>query len=1693
MSAPPVLPRDFEQDYERTTSSAIGLNWTYDPSATRFDIYRYYDFPEGGGPRLVGSVSASDYQLVRGEDGQQHRRYRFSDDRGLAENSDYRYRLQVVRNKIPPISPYTSWLSASTKSTFQPKLSVSPTSLTVYPDRSGTLVADVDRVTELYVDKTAYYQWQRKDVSTGSWKNVSGATNAVLLFSAATTDTAGLYRCRVNAITAVEPKNTAITAYTEAVHVRYAQRDTSFGPIEAADTADGGTLVSVAVRNAHSDSGSIPSGRVHFTFRRSGSSRSFTANAYLDASGRAEVEVEAVPEGLYSITALYDGDRVFAPSYARPADYLCRSDFGYRLALPETVTYGNEVEYSVVCVSRDEPSGSVSARTVTPTSCQIYLNGSEVPVDGAEYRSQDPGRFYAAATGDVRLVVGYQDTMTGRTGYTEGRATIGKRPVTLAVPDFAIKAGAPYIEPVLRVVDGEILAADAYDVFTSRESVSLRYWDAAGREVPGTSLPSLPGHFDVSAEASKSLAANYDATIFGGTYSVVGWIEWLYAGVRPFEGHYPGALAIVSPSDMATAGDQQMGEAYPAGTRVTFSAFPDPGYVVYDWYVNDKPQGKPALKFDYTMLAEPAKVEVQYVVAPHHLTYATAGPQGAGTVQCGLASGCIARRGLEVTMTATPSPGYHFVEWQYTEESGTTTCSAGVAGSGGSSAYQFVMPSKSVTVRARFERDSYTLTLLDPNLEAIYLGDADHNSATPDVPVTVTSPATIVGDTTVTVRPKLGYAVPAWASWVASPSVGVVSADKSSYTLVMTQNTAVKVIARREMFTVLLGFAGDPSDASTSTVTYWLDDPVTDTQTTGQITAGGGAVAQSIEVRGGSRLRVALSLDREDQLSRWQTARYVDPAETEIDCGPVGSSFSLLAQLEAKPKWPIVLGALPGRGATYQYSATGDATQTISAEASHAVQVLEGSTLSVHVTPPLMEVVGWWRVDQAKQVAASNTFVFADVREEHVLLPELAPAVFWSVTWPGVSAAENGVTLVPDGCLPFLRPGGEFRFRLDVDPEARGIAVNSVTANQQPVPTDPDDPGLYVLSDINENTVISVALKPLGVAVNGVDVANVSGSGWKYDVIDRQLTLSRSGLTLSGAMIDSNVTFSVLLDSNVWSATLSDFMMTAEGVRSAMTSRRQDGIDLTVRGSNQVELVPLSKLTDSSVLSCQGLRLTRQSSGTIVFRAAGNASTPLLRGISVPNAAGVVTVAGGKLQVSVQSPHECRGISIFDPATGLPAGEMTVLGNPEVQGATAFTNSTQDGSSHGIEVASLVVAGGSSVVYCGVDHTQALPNATAVVGRVSVTGGDLALMASSNGRDATCIDARPGVLAPPTGTDYAVNISGGHLDLWTATGWTAANTAFGARGRVRNTGGAMEVAVQTNSAQSTARPLSDLTLAEWERDPGMVVLQKVGSSNAPLTAVATSTAGLQAYLTSFATPARYRYLEVCPQAGAVTPENVGFAEHEARSEMRFVITCPRDAAAPTVPIRPTIVLDDEVLTDSTRGVIIDDTGTGVVQLLLGTSLLNALEAGVHTLRLESPGNPVVSSTIEVWPTGMAPRVPISSSPPVALRGGSVRLTAGVPDDARLVWSLNGATSSTIEYSGFGPEATLNVGADETASELQVALHLVDEPNRQGTLVLPVEDSAEAVTVTPASVVLEPAAAVERSSSRPGSSAAAGGS
>lgn len=351
VSEPPSLPKDFQQDYDRSTDSTNVLTWTYNEAFSSFKIYKYFDFPVGGGLQLVAEIPSdtADYRVKYDDEGKPYREY-YYEDTNLAAYTEYQYAIQVERlSKIPPLSSPSELISVRTKAQYgNPLLTVDESDgendgkLRVYPDKTVHMIASVTgpdgEAPESYYT-VVQYQWQKKENDRSPWVDIVGETQKTLSMTDSIVSDEGEYRCRVNVITNTDA--TAISVYTSSVMLDHVMRSSYIEEAYVQDVSGGGYHLYAKVVNAHTDSASIPSGTVVFTLTDTATGRAYTHVEKLLASGVASVTLfDSLPEGTYVVTAEYSGSKVFLQSEFETL-YLSQLNAGLHIGALSSITYGD--------------------------------------------------------------------------------------------------------------------------------------------------------------------------------------------------------------------------------------------------------------------------------------------------------------------------------------------------------------------------------------------------------------------------------------------------------------------------------------------------------------------------------------------------------------------------------------------------------------------------------------------------------------------------------------------------------------------------------------------------------------------------------------------------------------------------------------------------------------------------------------------------------------------------------------------------------------------------------------------------------------------------------------------------------------------------------------------------------------------------------------------------------------------------------------------------------------------------------------------------------------------------------------------------------------------------------------------------------------------------------------------------------
>ena len=160
-----------------------------------------------------------------------------------------------------------------------------------------------------------------------------------------------------------------------------------------------------------------------------------------------------------------------------------------------------------------------------------------------------------------------------------------------------------------------------------------------------------------------------------------------------------------------SAGTVSGGGAYLTGESVTITATPNAGYKFTGWYYRNN---KVSSNATYTFTAATdGNLKAEFDPLPSYTVSASASPSAGGTVT----GGGSYFAGNTATVTATPKSGWHFTGWF----EGNNKVSSNAS-------YTFTVAGE-VTLTAKFEKDSYTVTLTaNPSEGGTVYGSGTYNS-----------------------------------------------------------------------------------------------------------------------------------------------------------------------------------------------------------------------------------------------------------------------------------------------------------------------------------------------------------------------------------------------------------------------------------------------------------------------------------------------------------------------------------------------------------------------------------------------------------------------------------------------------------------------------------------------------------------------------------------------------------------------------------------------------------------------------------------------------------------------------------------------------------------------------------------------------------------------------------------------------
>ena len=414
-------------------------------------------------------------------------------------------------------------------------------------------------------------------------------------------------------------------------------------------------------------------------------------------------------EGAATITAMYSGDDVYAPSTASVNVYfvLNKTDRSVlSLTAPANVTYGESANLAATLTSQKGASQNVAATYTV----EKLVSGKYVPAGSATDYTLENGVF------TPKLVTNYRITATCQNLTDSKVIIVSKGTLTLSAADTSKALNDTNRTPAAAKVSG--LAA--------WDTVSL----AAGTDYTLTSegtTAALPGKYPIyialkDSQKIQSLQEKYNILLKNAVYTLSGESYTVNA-----KGDTNGTVSITYQADAASAVlPVSSGSSLPKGSKVTFTAQPKAGYTVSRWkvgtdYVPDS--GSTYYNnISYTIddLGADTDVSVEFTAGASAFTYQsnndTMGTVSAnyltdGALGSAFVSGGNVNYSQTIRVSAQPKDGYAVDRW---EVNGETLKTADGTHNYTGSTYTFDKFTENVTVTVYFVANSQPVVTIKP-------------------------------------------------------------------------------------------------------------------------------------------------------------------------------------------------------------------------------------------------------------------------------------------------------------------------------------------------------------------------------------------------------------------------------------------------------------------------------------------------------------------------------------------------------------------------------------------------------------------------------------------------------------------------------------------------------------------------------------------------------------------------------------------------------------------------------------------------------------------------------------------------------------------------------------------------------------------------------------------------------------------
>ncbi len=1059
VAQPYSLPEDFRQNVAETTEDSVTLEWSYDKMVSGFQIYRYYEFPDGSGSYRLEYVPFS--KGTKNSDGT----YSFSyTDKNLNPYTEYSYQIQTESAFKPKVSIYSEPLVCRTKTTTgYPEITVTGLdkdgNLPVFPDKDNSSakvnIADADK----YKGNISY-QWQK--LVNNEWTDISGAKTDTYNISRASAADQGNYRCRINVIyfDDTSKKEFQISAYSQEFTAVYSKRVpvSEITAKTAINTTAGGKVQNSlhAQIELHSlDSETAPTGNVVFTITgtdfetsvpvqlKESGTKSFNdvtkhySTAVLDIPSTSP-KVAELAKGAYNISVYYAGDTVFKDLTSDYDDMvLIGSDVtGYQLKLSGEAngsnitkfTYGDDIYASLLA-----KTGNYSkAQPVTENVKYLLITQQQADDESAELAKaadkQDKSKIFTAK--DAKITAGTDGkldfTAAPDAGVYKLRAYVGDEAVYEASVTIGQKSITVYVDPMDNIKQNEVSknipvikcrdesGKDLPEALVKSFNIGFKAANSAGNETslvdnmePGnyvvTPYP-VPDTESGSAVTPESFYNNYSAIYESAVYTVIGLTYEMNAVAVDYTDKYgtrpAGTVQII--------GTDSLSQYYAAGTALQFYAKANAGYEVDHWSYQRK-DGEEVVysgtesggtvnteRLNISMEASAATVRVYFKPKKISLKAYNDGGSSVGSVIC--------------------ESDESFSSGAYVSNGAEFTFKAVPA-----EGYHFRDWSVSETGKNIYTEkgtanedgtNSVDITVGNESIELKANFERDKytlelegnisasytrkNTAGADQKIDVKNGASIVGDTVITVEPKTGYRPADEAKFVVNgEEVEFSDETRYSYSFPLTKNTTVSLETIQNMYSV-------SASAENGTVAIKVGESDIEGNT-------------AEDIPGGTTVSFTARAERGYRLAGWKV-NGSDSEETGdvLTVSAIGSDLAveaLFTQDAASYTANAAVTPSDRGGMKYTlYDIYGNVVEEDEDVPENGITVYNGEKILFRAVPDAGYMVEQWVNDGNYIVSSSKTYPDGEITVENSdinITAQLKPASLYDLDWIAMGDGEG--------------------------------------------------------------------------------------------------------------------------------------------------------------------------------------------------------------------------------------------------------------------------------------------------------------------------------------------------------------------------------------------------------------------------------------------------------------------------------------------------------------------------------------------------------------------------------------------------------------------------------------------------------------------------------------------------------------